>query len=75
MTYGEAAEHNQILRPSRTYCAYCRKNQNWKPKHQEQASGDDITNIEGRVVLGVSPGRMKILTNIRVHIRDCVPKI
>jgi len=48
MTYGEALEHNQILRSSRTYCAYCRKNQNWKPKHQQQRSfGTDITNIRG----------------------------
>jgi len=47
MTYGEAPEHNQILRPRRTYCAYCRRNQNWKPKHQERAFGADITNIEG----------------------------
>src|SRR5438034_4292939 len=36
MTYCEAPEHNQILRPTRVYCAYCRENQlNWKPKHQQ----------------------------------------
>ena len=47
MTYGEAVEHNQILGPSQTYCAYCWKNQNWKSKHQGQASRADITNIGG----------------------------
>ena len=47
MTYSETLEHNQILRPTRAYCAYCRKNQNWKPKHQGRARafGTDITNI------------------------------
>ena len=45
MTYGEAPEHTQIRRPKRAYCAYCRRNQlNWKPKHQGQAFGTDITN-------------------------------
>ncbi len=49
MTYHEAPEHNQIARPTRAYCAYCRKNQlNWKPKHQRQSFGTDITNIGGR---------------------------
>ena len=33
MAYSGTLEHNQILRPTRTYCAYCRKNQlNWQPK-------------------------------------------
>lgn len=27
MNYSETAEHNQIYRPTRAYCAYCRKNQ------------------------------------------------
>ena len=49
MTYHEAPEHNQIRRPTRAYCAYCRKNQNWKSKNQGQARafGTDITNIQG----------------------------
>ena len=33
MTYSETLEHNQILRPTRAYYAYCQKNQNWKSKH------------------------------------------
>ena len=46
ITYSEALEHKQILRSKQTYCAYCQKNQNWKPKHQQQRSfGTDITNI------------------------------
>ncbi len=49
MAYSEAPEHNQVLRPTRTYCVYCRKNQNWKPKHQQQRSFEaNITNIGGR---------------------------
>ena len=44
MAYGEAPEHSQGLRPTRAYCAYCRKNQNWKPKHQGRVFGADITN-------------------------------
>src|SRR5438034_8650045 len=53
MTFCENPEHNQILRPTRDYCAYCRKNQlNWEPKHQQQehqkrSFGTDITNIGG----------------------------
>ena len=48
MTYHEASEHNQVLRPNRAYCAYCRKNQNWKPKPQgARAFGTNITNIRG----------------------------
>ena len=48
MIYGESPEHNQVLRPTRAYCAYCQKNQNWKSKHQQQQSfGTDITNIRG----------------------------
>src|SRR5438034_4743497 len=49
MTYSETLEHNQIVRPSRTYCDYCRNNQlNWQPKYQQQRSfGTDITNIGG----------------------------
>ena len=48
MTYGEAPEHNQVLRPTRAYYAYCRKNQNWKPKYQQQRSfGTEIINIGG----------------------------
>ena len=35
MTYCETPEHNQILRPTRSYCAHCRKNQlNWEPKFE-----------------------------------------
>ena len=47
MTYSKTLEHNQILRSTRAYCAYCRKNKNWKPKHQGRARafGTDITNI------------------------------
>ena len=31
-----------------TDCAYCRKNQNWKPKYQQQRSfGTEIINIGG----------------------------
>jgi hypothetical protein len=46
IAYGEAPEHNQVLRSTRAYCVYCRKNQfNWKPKHQGRAFGTDITNI------------------------------
>jgi len=48
MTYHEAPKHNQIRRPTRTYCAHCRKNENWKLKHQEQDFGADITNIGDR---------------------------
>jgi hypothetical protein len=48
MTYGEPPEHSQVLRPKRTYCAYCRKNQNWQPRYQRQRSfGTDISNIMG----------------------------
>jgi hypothetical protein len=48
MAYSEAPEHKQVLRPKRTYCAYCRRNENWKPKHLEgRAFGTDITNIRG----------------------------
>ena len=47
MNYSEVPEHNQILRPTRAYCAYCRNNQsNWQSKHQQQQSfGADIINI------------------------------
>jgi hypothetical protein len=48
MTYSETPEHNRIQRPSRTYCAYCRKNQTRKLRHQEQAFGANITNIGDR---------------------------
>jgi hypothetical protein len=49
MAYGKAPEHNQILRPTKAYCAYCRSNQlNWQPKIQQQRHfGVDITNIGG----------------------------
>ena len=49
MTYDEASEHNQVLRSTRAYCAYCRNNQlNWQPKYRQQRSfGTDITNIGG----------------------------
>jgi hypothetical protein len=49
MTYSETLEHNQILKPTRAYCAYCRNNQlNWQPKFQQRRSfGADITNIGG----------------------------
>jgi hypothetical protein len=50
IAYGEAPEHRQVLRPKRTYCAYCRNNQlNWQPKkiQQQRPFGVDITNIEG----------------------------
>src|SRR5438552_14981707 len=49
MTYDEVLEHNQIRRPTRAYCAYCRNNQlNWQPKNQLPRSfGADITNIGG----------------------------
>ena len=41
------SEHNQISRPTRAYCAYCRKNQFiWKPKHQGRVFETDITNIK-----------------------------
>ena len=37
MTYDEAPEHSQVLRPTRAYCAYCRKGRlNWEPKHQQR---------------------------------------
>src|SRR5437667_5365762 len=46
MTYNETLEHNQILRPTRIYCAYCQKNQlNWQPK--QQFFEMNITNIGG----------------------------
>ena len=49
MTYSETPEHNQICRPSRTYCAYCRKHQlNWQSKHQQWSFEMDITNIESQ---------------------------
>ena len=48
MIYIEAPEHNQNLRPTRDYCAYCRKNQlNWEPKHQQRSFGANITNRVG----------------------------
>src|SRR5436189_2258543 len=49
MNYSEVPEHNQILRPTRAYYAYCRNNQsNWQSKHQQQRSfGADIINIGG----------------------------
>jgi Transposase IS4 len=47
MIYTEAPEHNQVLRLRRTYCAYCRKNQHWKPRQQGRPFGADITNIAG----------------------------
>ena len=53
MAYHEAPEHNQIRRPTRAYCAYCRKGQlNWEPKHQQRwhqqrSFGTNITNIGG----------------------------
>jgi len=47
MIYHKAPEHNQVLRPTRAYCAYCRNNQlNWQPKiHRQRVFGADITNI------------------------------
>ena len=50
MTYSEVLKHNQILRPTRVYCAYCQNNQlNWQSKFQQQwFFGADITNIGGR---------------------------
>ena len=46
MAYSGTLEHNQIRRPARTYCAYCRKNQsNWQPKQRSFEA--DITNIGG----------------------------
>jgi hypothetical protein len=49
MRYHEAPEHNQVLRLTSTYCAYCRKNKNWEPKQQGRARafGTNITNITG----------------------------
>ena len=49
IAYGEAPEHNQELRRTRAYCAYCRKNKDWEPKQQGRARafGTDITNIRG----------------------------
>ena len=68
----------------RTYCAYYRINQlNWRSKYQQEWSfGANITNI-GVGLRGGSGGQFrgsrtrcstKILTNIRVHTRDCMPK-
>ena len=49
MTYYVAPDYNPILRPIRTYCAYCGKNQlNQQPKHQKRSFGTDITNIGSR---------------------------
>ena len=46
IAYGEAPEHKQVLRLTSTYCAYCRRNENWEPKHERaRAFGTDITNI------------------------------
>ena len=47
MAYTEVPEHNQILRPTRAYYAYCRNNQlNWKPKIQRQRAFEtNIINI------------------------------
>ena len=47
MAYGKAPEHRLVLRPKRTHCIYCRRNENWEPKQQGQARifGGDITNI------------------------------
>ena len=46
MIYHEISEHNHILRLTRSYCAYCQKNQlNWKSKFEQQAFETDITNI------------------------------
>ena len=49
MAYGEAPEHNHVLRPKRAHCIYCRNNQfHWQPKHQQQRTfGTNITNIGG----------------------------
>ena len=48
MMYLKPQEHNQIYRPKRIYCAYCRENQlNWQSKHQQQSFGTNITNIGG----------------------------
>ena len=59
ITYCEAPEHNQILRPTRSYCVHCRKNQSsWEPKHQQRAFGTNITNIGGGLGSG-SGGRFR----------------
>ena len=48
MAYSETREHNQVQRLTRAYYIYYWKNQNWKPKHQQQRSfGTNITNIRG----------------------------
>src|SRR5215471_11959551 len=49
IAYGEAPEHSQVLRLTSTYCAYCRKNDNWEPKQQERARafGTNLINIGG----------------------------
>ena len=46
MRYHEAPEYNQIARPTRAYCACCRKHElNWRPKIQQRRHfGMDITN-------------------------------
>ncbi len=56
MAYTEAPEHNQVLRLRRTYCAYCRRNENWEPKQQgrPRVFGTNITNI-----IGGSGGRVR----------------
>ena len=47
----EPLEHNQIYRPSRDYCVYCKKNQlNWQPKYlwpKPRSFGIDLTNFSG----------------------------
>ena len=60
MTYTEAPEHRHVLRPTRTFCAYCRRNENWEPKQQERARifESDIINIKDNI------------TNIRDNSRD-----
>jgi Transposase IS4 len=51
MSYCDTPEHNQIYRPTRVYCAYCRQTEsNWKPKHiqpRPRAFGTNITNSAG----------------------------
>ena len=47
----EPLEHNQIYRPSRDYCVYCKENQlNWQPKYlrpKPRSFGIDLTNFSG----------------------------
>jgi hypothetical protein len=62
MAYSGGLEHNQIYRPSRAYCAYCRENRPiWKPKHlQPRAFGTNITNISEGSIESRRPIRPRI---------------